>query len=242
MGFEVIPAIDLLNGRCVRLEQGDYARETVFSDDPAAVAARWTDAGARVIHVVDLDGAAQGRPCNLKALEAIRAATDATIEYGGGLRDEGAIQQAFQAGAECVVLGTALVRRPEWVRALCGRWPQRIVVGIDVRDGRVATDGWLETSEVPTARLVAAANAMGVRRARFTDIARDGTLQGPNLEALREVVALAEFEVIAAGGVASLEDLDAIRATGADGAIIGQALYTGAVDLRAAIARVEARG
>lgn len=242
MGFEVIPAIDLLNGRCVRLEQGDYARETVFSDDPAAVAARWTEAGARVIHVVDLDGAAQGHPSNLKVLEAIRAATDATIEYGGGLRDEDAIQQAFQAGAQCVVLGTALVRRPEWVRALCERWPQRIVVGIDVRDGRVATDGWLEISEVPTARLVAAANAMGVRRARFTDIARDGTLQGPNLEALREVVALAEFEVIAAGGVASLEDLDAIRATGADGAIIGQALYTGAVDLRAAIARAEAGG
>lgn len=242
MGFEVIPAIDLRNGRCVRLEQGDYARETVFSDDPAAVAARWTDAGARVIHVVDLDGAAQGRPCNLKALVAIRAATDATIEYGGGLRDDGAIAQAFEAGAECVVLGTALVRRPEWVRALCGRWPERILVGIDVRDGQAATDGWLETSEVPTARLVEAANAIGVRRARFTDIARDGTLQGPNLEALREVVALAEFEVIAAGGVASLEDLDAIRATGAAGAIIGQALYTGAVDLRAAIARVEGSG
>src|SRR5579871_1135856 len=140
MGFQLIPAIDLRGGRCVRLLQGDYARETVFSADPAEVAARWTAAGAQTIHVVDLDGAASGRPSNLAALRAIRDATAATLQFGGGLRDDAAIDDALAAGADRVVLGTALITRPDWVERLCAQSAERILVGIDARDGRVATD------------------------------------------------------------------------------------------------------
>ena len=150
MGFEVIPAIDLRGGRCVRLMQGDYARETVYSDDPAATAAAWAEAGAASLHVVDLDGAAAGRPENLEALAAIRRATPATIEYGGGLRDDAAVQAALDAGADRVVLGSALVNDPEWVERLCESLADRVVVGIDTRDGRIATEGWKATSDRST--------------------------------------------------------------------------------------------
>lgn len=235
MGFEIIPAIDLRGGRCVRLTQGDFARETVFSDDPAGVAADWTAAGAGTIHVVDLDGAAAGHPINLDALRAIRAATTARIQYGGGLRDDGAVEAALQAGADRVVLGTALVNDPNWVDALCRRMPDGVVVGIDARDGLVATQGWTARSTLTTDQVVELAGTLGVRRALFTDIGRDGTLEGPNLEALARVVQTASFEVLASGGVASVADVQAVRAVGAAGVILGRALYTGRVDLRAAI-------
>jgi len=237
MGFDVIPAIDLRGGRCVRLMQGDYARETVYSDDPAATAAAWFEAGAKILHVVDLDGAATGRPENLDALRAIRQATTATIQYGGGLRDDAAVQSALDAGADRVVLGTALVTRPEWVERLCASLADRVVVGIDTRDGRVATEGWKETTPVATKKLVEQANAFGVRWGLFTDIDRDGTLRGPNLDALKDVVRAAKFGVLASGGVATMDNLDALREAGAAGAIVGRALYTGQLDLRAAVAR-----
>src|SRR6266508_1966552 len=163
MVFEVIPAIDLRGGRCVRLMQGDYARETVYSDDPAATAAVWADAGARTLHVVDLDGAASGRPENLAALRAIRHATRATIQFGGGLRDDEAVEAALEAGADLVVLGTALVIHPAWVEGLCASMSDRIVVGIDTRNGRVATEGWKATTEMSTDDLVKRANEFGVR-------------------------------------------------------------------------------
>ncbi|MEA2639763.1 MAG: phosphoribosylformimino-5-aminoimidazole carboxamide ribotide isomerase [Chloroflexota bacterium] len=241
MGFRVVPAIDLRGGRCVRLTQGDYDRETVFADNPAEVAARWTAAGARVIHVVDLDGAASGLPANLPALRAIRAATGVTIQYGGGLRDDATIDQVLEAGADRIVLGTALVTRPDWVASLCTRMGERIVIGIDARDGVVATQGWRDASTLTTRDAIARAAELGVQRALFTDIGRDGMLGGPNLAALREVVAAAPFEVIASGGVATIADLEAIQQTGAAAAIVGRALYTGAVDLGAAIARLEAQ-
>lgn len=237
MGFEVIPAIDLRGGRCVRLLQGDYARETLYSEEPAAMAAAWFAAGATALHVVDLDGAASGRPHNLDVLRAIRQATIATIQYGGGLRDDAAIQSAFDAGADRVVLGTALVTQPEWVERLCGSLVDRIVVGIDTRDGRVATEGWKQTTVVATEGLVARANALGVRWGLFTDIERDGMLGGPNLAALEDVVRTAKFGVLASGGVATIDDLDALRDAGAAGAIVGRALYTGQLDLRVAVRR-----
>lgn len=237
MGFDVIPAIDLRGGRCVRLMQGDYARETVYSEDPAATARAWADAGARVLHVVDLDGAASGRPANLDTLKSIRAAIRGTIQYGGGLRDDDAVDAALEAGADRVVLGTALVSNPEWVERLAERLHGRIVVGIDSRDGRVATEGWKATTSVTTADLVARANGLGVGWGLFTDIERDGTLGGPNVEALVDIVRAAKFGVLASGGVATIEDVEAVKAAGAAGAIVGRALYTGQLDLQAALAR-----
>lgn len=221
----------------MRLMQGDYARETVYSEDPAATARAWADAGARVLHVVDLDGAASGRPANLDTLKSIRAAIRGTIQYGGGLRDDDAVDAALEAGADRVVLGTALVSNPEWVERLAERLHGRIVVGIDSRDGRVATEGWKATTSVTTADLVARANGLGVGWGLFTDIERDGTLGGPNVEALVDIVRAAKFGVLASGGVATIEDVEAVKAAGAAGAIVGRALYTGQLDLQAALAR-----
>jgi len=238
--FEIIPAIDVLGGKCVRLTQGDYARSSVFFDEPAEAAARWTELGAATIHLVDLDGAREGRPVNLPVLRAIRAVTGATLQYGGGLRDDDAINAALDAGADRLVVGTALIHAPDWVERLCQRFAERVVVGIDARDGRVAGDGWLAASGLTILGAVERANAIGVRRALFTDISRDGTLEGPNVASLRSVVAAAHFAVIASGGVASVEDLVEIRRAGAAAAIVGKALYSGRVDLADAIARLRA--
>lgn len=240
MGFEIIPAIDLRGGRCVRLMQGDFTRETVWSDQPSEVAKRWSAAGATIIHVVDLDGAVTGELQNLGALGEIRAATSAQIQYGGGLRSDAAIEAAFDAGADRVVVGTALIARTEWVEELVQRYGSKVMASIDARGGKVATQGWLAGSGLAVAEIVERANRLGIGRALITDIDTDGMLTGPNLSALREVVARARFAVIASGGIARLEDLDAVKAAGAAGAIIGQALYTGRVDLSAAIERVTA--
>jgi phosphoribosylformimino-5-aminoimidazole carboxamide ribotide isomerase len=237
MGFDVIPAIDLRGGRCVRLQQGDYARETVYSDDPSEIASTWMKAGANVIHVVDLDGAAAGHPTNLEALRAIRRATRATVQYGGGVRDDDAIRAVLDAGADRVVLGTALVAKPEWIGRLCSTMADRVVVGIDTRAGRMATDGWMTTSGLSTEAVVVQANELGVRWGLFTDIERDGMLGGPNVPALTEVVRAAKFAVLASGGISSLSDLDAVRDAGAAGAIVGTALYSGKLDLPVAVAR-----
>jgi phosphoribosylformimino-5-aminoimidazole carboxamide ribotide isomerase len=241
MGFEVIPSIDLRAGKCVRLAQGDFARETIFGDDPAAAAGAWAAAGARVIHVVDLDGAREGRPANLDALRAIRAATTATLQFGGGLRTDAAVDDAVRSGADRVVLGTALITRPRWVEDLCRRLDDRVVVGIDARNGHVATEGWTSTSTVETGELVERANTLGVRWGLHTDIERDGILQGPNLVSLSRVVDQASFAVLASGGVATLEDLVAIRETRAAGAIVGRALYTGQLNLADAIQALASR-
>ncbi len=221
----------------MRLAQGDFARE-IWSEDPSPVAVRWTQLGAHLLHVVDLDGAAAGEPKNLETLRAMRAVTDVAIEYSGGLRTDEAVEAAFLAGATRIVLGTALVSRPEWVAELCGRYGDRIVAGIDARRGRVAVQGWLETSTLDVSEIVLRANQMGLTRAIVTDIERDGMLQGPNLDSVREVIAAASFEVVASGGMASIEDLEAAREAGAVGAIVGQALYTGRIDLAEAMARV----
>ena len=245
-GFLIIPAIDLRGGRCVRLVQGDPSRETVYSDDPVAVARAFAAAGARRLHVVDLDGAFAGLPRNLAVATAIARAVDIPVELGGGIRSMAAIEQVLAAGIAYAILGTAAIEQPELVEEACRRFPGRVLVGIDARDGRVAVRGWAEGTETDAVELAREMGRRGVSQIIFTDIARDGTLAGPNLAAL-ERVAAAGVPVIASGGVSSLDDLRALAALrdrGVVGAIVGKALYTGAVDLRAALAllRPEAAG
>ena len=237
-GLLIIPAIDLRGGRCVRLVQGDPNRETVYADDPVAVARTFAAAGARRLHVVDLDGAFAGLPSNLSVAAAIAKAVDVPVELGGGIRTMAAIEAVLAAGITYVILGTAAIEQPELVEEACRRFPGRVLVGIDAREGRVAVRGWAEGTDKDAVELAREMRGLGVQQVIFTDIARDGMLSGPNLAAL-ERVAQAGVEVIASGGVSSLADVRAIasmRERGVAGAIIGKALYTGAVDLKEALA------
>jgi phosphoribosylformimino-5-aminoimidazole carboxamide ribotide isomerase len=232
----ILPAIDLQAGRCVRLVQGDFACSQEFSDDPAAVARRWQDEGARWLHVVDLDGAREGAPRNLAAIRAIRAAISINIEVGGGLRSLESVETVLERGVQRVILGTAALKDRPFLRACLERWGERIVVGLDARNGLVATDGWLETSTVPALALAQELETEGVARFIYTDIARDGTLTGPNMEALKHLLVGINRPIIASGGVSSLADLHALAALGVEGAIVGRALYTEEVKLAEAIA------
>jgi phosphoribosylformimino-5-aminoimidazole carboxamide ribotide isomerase len=240
----VYPAIDLRRGRCVRLRQGRAEDETVYDDDPAAVAGRWVAQGAEWLHVVNLDGAfgegasGGGQPINLQRLAEIRAAVPETpIQFGGGMRSLSEVERALELGATRAILGTVAVQDPELVAEAVMRFgAERIVVGIDARDGQVATHGWLETSDLSAAALGRAMHARGVVRVVYTDISRDGMLSGVNVAATAKVARETGLGVIASGGVASLGDLAHLKATGnIEGAIIGQALYTGVVSLADAI-------
>jgi phosphoribosylformimino-5-aminoimidazole carboxamide ribotide isomerase len=235
MPFEILPAIDLRGGRCVRLLQGDYARETVFSDDPAAMARRWADAGARRLHVVDLDGARTGRPENLSIVRQIAASVAVPVQLGGGIRDREAVLAALEAGVERVILGTALVTgAPNVIDALLAELGEQVVVGVDARDGRVAVQGWTETTGRDVVELARELESRGARRLVYTDISSDGMLAGPNLEGIRRMVEALSIPVIAAGGVSSAADvrrLAELAPLGLEGVIIGKALYTGAVRL-----------
>jgi phosphoribosylformimino-5-aminoimidazole carboxamide ribotide isomerase len=244
--FTIFPAIDLRRGRCVRLKQGDPNAETTFSDDPAAMARRWEAAGARWLHVVNLDGAfgdAGGAnaalPINLQRLREIRAAVDLPIQFGGGIRTLEDIDLALELGAERVVLGTVAVKNPDMVRQALARFgPERIVVGIDARDGMVATHGWLATSDVRAIDLARAMREAGVLRTVYTDISRDGMLTGVNVAASVELARASGLRVIASGGVGSLDDIRVLvqhQGDGIEGVIIGQALYTGQFTLREAM-------
>jgi phosphoribosylformimino-5-aminoimidazole carboxamide ribotide isomerase len=238
--MDVIPAIDIRGGRCVRLIQGDYARETVFADDPAEAARRWRDAGARRLHVVDLDGARQGRPVNWEAVTRIVAATEAAVQLGGGLRDLGTVQRYLEAGVERVVLGTAAVKDPGLLTAALERFPGQVAVGVDARDGVVVTEGWLEASGVAAADLVRRLVALGVPRIIYTDTLRDGTLTEPNFPALQALLADVQasgdwMRVLYSGGVSSLRHVRQLAKTGVEGVIVGRALYTGDIDLREAL-------
>lgn len=228
----VLPAIDLRDGRCVRLEQGDYARETVFSGDPVAMARRWQSAGAEMLHVVDLDGARAGQVTQRNAIAAIVAALDIPVQVGGGVRTEEHAASLFNVGVSRVVVGTAAVEEPEFVARLLHAWGAgSIVVGVDARDGMVATRGWLETSDVAAEDLIVEMRERGVRHVVYTDIARDGMLTSPNFAATARAAAQG-VAVIASGGVASREHLDQLAAIpGVEGAIVGRALYTGDVVL-----------
>ncbi|MBW4418641.1 MAG: 1-(5-phosphoribosyl)-5-[(5-phosphoribosylamino)methylideneamino]imidazole-4-carboxamide isomerase [Myxacorys californica WJT36-NPBG1] len=239
--MDVIPAIDLLDGKCVRLYQGDYNQSQVFHDDPVAVARQWVEDGATRLHLVDLDGAKAGRPVNLDAIRAIVQAVDIPVEVGGGLRDRSSVADLLATGVRWAILGTVAVEQPELVTELCTQFPEQIIVGIDARNGKVATKGWLETSEVLATDLGDRMAKLGAAAIIYTDIHRDGTLQGPNLEALREIASVVDIPVIASGGVSSMTDLLSLLALepqGVTGAIVGRAIYTGDVSLKEAVRAV----
>jgi phosphoribosylformimino-5-aminoimidazole carboxamide ribotide isomerase len=232
----VYPAIDIRGGRCVRLVEGDFARETRYDADPVDAVLRWVDKGAEWLHVVDLDGARLGEPVNGDAIRRIRAAVPVPIQLGGGLRTERDILQAVDLGIDRVVLGTTSLRAPEIVTRLAIGWSDRLAVGLDARDGRLAADGWLDQTETSVEEVAGRFRKAGIRAFVFTDIRRDGTLTGPNLPALRALVGLLGRGVIASGGVGSAEDVAAVALTGADGVVVGRALYDGRIDLADAIA------
>jgi phosphoribosylformimino-5-aminoimidazole carboxamide ribotide isomerase len=233
--MQIIPAIDIKDGHCVRLYQGKYDDVTVFDHDPVAVARRWEQLGAQRIHVVDLDGAKAGRPVNAQIVFAIVRAVQVPVQLGGGLRDVGAVDSALNLGVERVILGTAAVRDPQLIADLVQRYGERMVVGVDARDGMVAAQGWTETSHIAAQDLVQRMADLGVRTIIYTDISRDGTLEGPNISATVELVRPGGPDIIASGGVARTDDLIALAHSGVAGVIVGKALYTGAIDLRHAL-------
>lgn len=239
--MDVIPAIDLIDGRCVRLYQGDYAQTEVFNDNPVAVAQQWVEQGATRLHLVDLDGAKSGKPENWQAIAAIGQAVDVPIQVGGGLRDRDRVAALFDLGVRYAILGTAAVDNPELVSTLSAEFPGRIIVGIDARNGKVATRGWLETSEVDAVTLAQQMAQRGAAAVIYTDIHRDGTLQGPNIDALRTMAEAVAIPVIASGGVGTLRDVLALlplEIQGVSGVIVGRALYTGDVSLKEAVRAV----
>ncbi|MFO7860584.1 MAG: 1-(5-phosphoribosyl)-5-[(5-phosphoribosylamino)methylideneamino]imidazole-4-carboxamide isomerase [Desulfosalsimonas sp.] len=240
----VIPAIDIKGGRCVRLLQGRMDRETVFSDDPSAMAVRWIDQGARLIHVVDLDGAIEKSPKNLAAIEQIvSAAGSVPIQVGGGIRDLDTIGMYLDRGVDRVVIGSAAIYDPDLVRQACQDFPGRIVVGIDARNGKVAIEGWTQTTKVSAIELGPQFEDSGVAAINFTDIERDGMQTGPNIEAIREFARAVGIPVVASGGVACMDDirnLSKLADDGVSGIITGRALYDGRLDLREAVAFLDA--
>jgi phosphoribosylformimino-5-aminoimidazole carboxamide ribotide isomerase len=233
--MDIIPAVDLRNGKCVRLYQGDYSRETVFNDNPLDVALKWQSLGAPRIHVIDLDGAAAGRVVNSEVIESIAVAVQAPVQLGGGIRSLETITAVLKMGIERVILGTVAVENPELVEAACRKYAESIIVSIDARDGQVSTRGWLKESTLTALKLAEEMKKLGVRRLIYTDIERDGTLSGPNYRALAELVNGIDLPVIAAGGISSIENLEKLKKIGVEGAIIGQAIYTGNIDLKAAL-------
>ncbi len=234
----VIPAIDLSEGRCVRLVRGDMSRKTVYSHDPAGMARKWAAEGAELIHVVDLDGAVSGERANAKALADICAATDVPVEVGGGIRSIRDVRTVLGLGARYAIMGTAALRHPEVLAEALETSTEQIIVGIDARDGQVAVEGWTEATEVSAVDLAAEMEKMGVRRIIATDINTDGVLTGPNLAAMRAMAEAIGIELIASGGVSSLGDIRALATLGSlgvVGCIVGRALYEGAFSLADAI-------
>lgn len=240
--MEIWPAIDLRGGKCVRLKQGDYGRETVFSDQPEEMARQWVSQGARSLHLVDLD-AARGAPIpeNRKAIADILHAVDVPCQLGGGVRDDAAIDKLFALGLSRLIVGSAALKRPEWFAEMCDRYPNRLAAGIDARDGMVATDGWLETSQMSAVELAQQLRSRteNISAIIYTDIAKDGMLAGPNLEALAEMREATDIPVIASGGVTTVQDVQQLTAQDTHACIIGRALYDGCLDLPAALAAAE---
>ena len=241
--MEIIPAIDLLDGACVRLHQGDYEQVTRFSDDPVAQALSWQNQGATRLHLVDLDGAKRGEPVNDAAVRAITAALDIPVQLGGGVRSVERAQDLLSCGLDRVILGTVAIEQPELVSQLAQRYPNQIVVGIDAKEGKVATRGWIEQSDVLATDLARRFSDAGIAAIITTDIATDGTLAGPNLTALREMAEASSVPVIASGGIGCMGDLLSLlplEALGVTGIIVGRALYDGRVELAEAIQAIGA--
>ncbi len=233
--MEVIPSIDLRGGFCVRLYQGDYGNETVFSDDPVQMALHWQSLGAPRLHIVDLDGAATGEIGNLDIINTLARAMLIPTQLGGGIRDIDTIERLLKAGIERIILGTAAVEDQELVREACRKYRDSIVIGVDTRDGMVAVRGWTEETKISGVQFAKRMAKLGVRRFVYTDIIRDGTLTEPNFTAISEFITEVGLPVISAGGVASIEHLRVLQKIGCEGAIIGKALYTKDIDLKKAI-------
>ena len=236
------PAIDIRDGKAVRLVQGDYERETRYDDDPVVAARRWADGGARWLHVVDLDGARAGEPVNLEHVRRIVAAVGIPVQLGGGLRDSKKVEDAFSSGAERVVLGTAAVRDPEMAAAIAAAHGDRVIASVDSRSGEVAAEGWTESSGLGTAEVVSALSERGIARFVYTPVDVDGLMEGPDLDSLREVAKATGGELIYSGGVGSLEHLRSLGELGLqnlEGVIVGRALYEGRFTVAEAQAELE---
>ena len=231
----VYPAIDIRGGKAVRLVEGDFARETTFEDDPAAAARRWASLGAAWIHVVDLDAARDGVRRNGNAIGRIRDTVSTRLQLGGGIRSLDDVNAAFTLGVDRIVIGSAALTDPDLVPAAVDAYGEAIAVGLDTRDGKVATHGWIDQTDVEVWPLAERFGATGLSTVIFTDIRRDGRLAGPNLDALARMIACFDGDVVASGGIGSLDDLAAVKRTGAAGAIVGSALYHGRIDLRDAL-------
>ncbi len=232
---QIWPAIDLRGGKCVRLKQGDFGRETVFGEDPAAIARHWVSQGAECLHLVDLDGARTGTLSNEPSITAVLRAVDVACELGGGIRDEETIGRLLDAGLARLVVGTQAIRQPDWFRQMCRRFPGKLVLGIDARDGRVATHGWLETSEIEATELAGRFAEEPIAAIVYTDIATDGMMAGPNVAAMAAMKQAVGCPVVASGGVTTVDDVARLAAVGMDGCIIGRALYEGTITLSEAI-------
>jgi phosphoribosylformimino-5-aminoimidazole carboxamide ribotide isomerase len=238
----VIPAIDLRNGKCVRLHQGRLEEETVYGDDPVATARQWAGLGAKRLHLVDLDGAFAGKPAHSDVIKEIATAIKIPVEVGGGIRNLDVIRDYLEAGVERVILGSAAIQDPDLVREACHRYPGRVMVGIDAKNGQVAVKGWVDLAEKSALELAGELKALGVGEIVYTDISRDGTLEGPNLPALAEMVRHSGLKVIASGGISGPQDLVNLKGLGLSnisGVIIGKALYDRRVDLTEAIGIIE---
>jgi len=233
----ILPAIDIRGGRCVRLRQGRFEEETVFDEDPAAVARRFEAAGTEWLHVVDLDGAREGEPRNLDRVRAIREAVGLKMEVGGGIRSTEAVEKVFGAGVDRIIVGTRAVREPGWLKEVAEKFPAQVALGLDARQGRVAVEGWKSPTERMAAEMLEAFAGLPLAAIIYTDIGRDGMMSGPNVAATTLVVAAARpIPVIASGGVTTVEDIRALAKAGAAGAIVGRALYEGKLALEAALA------
>lgn len=231
----IYPAIDLYGGKAVRLYKGDYAQMTVYSENPAEVAKAFTAAGSRHIHLVDLEGAKKGEPANLEAIRAILEETDLFAEVGGGIRNMQTIEKYLSIGVDRVILGTAAVTDPAFLEAALAKYGERIAVGVDLKDGFVAIKGWTETSELTADAFFAKMEALGVKTVICTDISRDGAMKGTNQELYRQLSEKYAIDLIASGGVSTMEDVKALAQMNLHGAIIGKAYYIGAIDLKEAI-------
>jgi len=233
--MDIIPAIDLKDGKCVRLYQGDYNRETIFSENPVAVAKKWQSLGAERLHLVDLDGAAAGELKNLAMVEAIVKQVGLPVQLGGGVRNQATVEKLLNIGVQRVILGTIAIEQPSLVNELSQQFREAIIVGIDARDGFVATRGWKQETGVTAVELARKMVVLGAQRILYTDIKRDGTLTEPNYKAIAELRNAVAIPVIAAGGIASIAHLQKLRKLGVEGAVIGKAIYTGNINLKEAL-------
>ncbi|MCK4387881.1 MAG: 1-(5-phosphoribosyl)-5-[(5-phosphoribosylamino)methylideneamino]imidazole-4-carboxamide isomerase [Dehalococcoidia bacterium] len=233
--MEIIPAIDIRKGKCVRLYQGDYRRQIIYDEKPLAVALKWGSQGMRWLHIADLDGAAGGKPENIDLVEEIIKESGLSIQFGGGIRQESMVEELLRRGVRCIILSTSAVENPEMVRKVCSRFGEAIVVSLDARDGKICIHGWRKDTVVDVLQLGRDMVNIGVKRFIFTDIGRDGTLTGPNFDMIGRLVSRINVPVIVAGGISKLEHLERLKQIGVEGAIIGKALYTGDIDLREAI-------